>query len=106
MAATPRTSVHSVGGCGIQGQASRSGGRLLGIQEGVRSLVGSAPASSEEREREQRPLRTVKSAESFLADVMIENLKMVLSSDSSFSPNLGLIVLITARVSGLSLQLC
>lgn len=59
-----------------------------------------------EREREQRPLRTVKSGEFFLADVMIESLKMILSSDSSFSPNLGLIVLITARVSGLSLQLC
>ena len=53
MAATPWTPVHSVGGCGIRGRASRPGGRLLGIQRGVRSLVGSAAPSSEERERER-----------------------------------------------------
>ena len=59
-----------------------------------------------ERERGQRPQWAVRSAEVFPADVMKESLKMILSLNSSFSHNLGLIVMIAARVSGLSLQLC
>ena len=83
----------------------------LRVKKDVRSLVSSAaPSLERERERErkrgQRPQWAVRSAEVFPADVMKESLKMILSLNSSFSHNLGLIVMIAARVSGLSLQLC
>lgn len=48
----------------------------------------------------------LRSGEFLLARVMKESLKMIFSLNSSFSHNLGLIVMIAARALRLSLQLC
>lgn len=55
VAVTPWSSVHLLGGCGIQGQASSLGGSLLGFKKDLRSLVNPAALSSEERERAKGP---------------------------------------------------